>query len=110
DVCASDLGATATASRHSDACVIAQGHGYKHARWLTTLEEFHAEFVRAWERNELTLLAVKVDPGQPKNLPPLRLDEIENKYRFIRYLEVTEKKNILNPGFDSKLGATAPPA
>ena len=70
------------------------------------LEEFHAEFVRAWERNELTLLAVKVDPGQPKNLPPLRLDEIENKYRFIRYLEATEKKNILNPGFDSKLGAT----
>ena len=49
---------------------------------------------------------VKVDPGQPKNLPPLRLDEIENKYRFIRYLEATEKKNILNPGFDSKLGAT----
>jgi thiamine pyrophosphate-dependent acetolactate synthase large subunit-like protein len=99
-------GGTTTASRHSDAVVIARGAGYKHAKWLTTPEEFHAEFVRAWERNELTLLAVKVDPGQPKDLPPLRLDEIENKYRFIRYLEATEKKNILNPGFDSKLGAT----
>jgi hypothetical protein len=44
-----------------------------------------------------------VAPGQPKGLPPLKLDEIENKYRFVRYLEATEKKNILNPGFDSKL-------
>jgi hypothetical protein len=31
------------------------------------------------------------------------MDEIENKYRFMRYLEATEKKAILNPGFDSKL-------
>jgi hypothetical protein len=34
---------------------------------------------QAWKLNELTLIAVKVDPGQPKDLPPLRLDEIENK-------------------------------
>jgi hypothetical protein len=51
----------------------------------------------------LTLLAVKVEPGQPKDLPPLKLDELENKYRFIRYLEATEKQAILSPGFDSKL-------
>ena len=62
-----------------------------------------AEFLRAWTESQLTLIAVKVDPGQPKDLPPLRLDEIENKYRFIRYLEMTERKGILNPGFDSKL-------
>jgi hypothetical protein len=49
------------------------------------------------------LIAVKVDPGQPKDLPVLKLDEIENKYRFMRYLEATESKAILNPGFDSKL-------
>ena len=57
-----------------------------------------------WEHRQE--VAVKVDPGQPKDLPPLRLDEIENKYRFIRHLETTEKKDILNPGFDSKLDAT----
>ncbi|HEX9262973.1 MAG TPA: thiamine pyrophosphate-dependent enzyme [Candidatus Binatia bacterium] len=96
-------GGTATASRHTDAVTIAKGAGYKHAIWVNTPEEFNAEFARAWARNELTLIAVKVEPGQPKNLPPLRLDEIENKYRFIRYLELTEKKGILNPGFDSKL-------
>ena len=96
-------GGTATASRHTDAVTIAKGAGYKHAIWVNTPEEFNAEFARARARNELTLIAVKVDPGQPQNLPPLRLDEIENKYRFIRYLELTEKKGILNPGFDSKL-------
>jgi phosphonopyruvate decarboxylase len=96
-------GGTATASRHTDAVTIAKGAGYKHAIWVNTPEEFNAEFARARARNELTLIAVKVEPGQPKNLPPLRLDEIENKYRFIRYLESTEKKGILNPGFDSKL-------
>jgi thiamine pyrophosphate-dependent acetolactate synthase large subunit-like protein len=96
-------GGTATASRNSDAVVIAKGAGYKHAKWVKTTEEFRAEFVSAWNRNELTLIAVKVEPGQPKDLPPLRLDEIENKYRFMRYLESTEKKSILHPGFDSKI-------
>lgn len=96
-------GGTATASRNTDAVIIAQGSGYKHASWVTSLEEFRREFRRAWERNELSLIAVKVEPGQPKDLPPLKLDEIENKYRFMRYLEATESKRILNPGFDSKL-------
>jgi thiamine pyrophosphate-dependent acetolactate synthase large subunit-like protein len=96
-------GGTSTASRHSDAVAIAKGAGYKQALWAKTTEEFRAEFVRAWHRNELTLIAVKIDPGQPKNLPALRMDEIENKYRFMRYLETTERKGILEPGFDSKL-------
>ena len=96
-------GGTATASRNTDAVIIAQGSGYKHASWVTSLEEFRREFRRAWERNELSLIAVKVEPGQRKDLPPLKLDEIENKYRFMRYLEATESKRILNPGFDSKL-------
>jgi thiamine pyrophosphate-dependent acetolactate synthase large subunit-like protein len=96
-------GGTSTASRNSDAVALAKGSGYRYAVWVDSPEQFHSEFGRAWERNQLSLIAVKVEPGQPKNLPPLKLDEIENKYRFVRYLEATEKKNILNPGFDSKL-------
>lgn len=96
-------GGTATASRSTDAVAIAKGTGYKHALWVDSLAEFRQQFHSAWERNELTLIAVKVDPGQPKDLPPLKLDEIENKYRFMRYLEAAENKGILNPGFDSKL-------
>jgi thiamine pyrophosphate-dependent acetolactate synthase large subunit-like protein len=95
-------GGTSTASRISDAVAIAKGAGYRHATWVRTPEEFRAEFVRAWKGNDLTLIAVKIAPGQPKDLPALRMDEIENKYRFMRYLETTERKEILNPGFDSK--------
>jgi len=96
-------GGTATAVSVADAVALARAAGYKHAIWLDTPEDFRVEFVRARQRNELTLIAAKVDPGQPKNLPPLRLDELENKYRFMRYLEETGKKGILSPGFDSKL-------
>jgi phosphonopyruvate decarboxylase len=96
-------GGTATASRTSDAVAIAKGAGYRNALWVKSLDDFRAAFARAWKSNELTLIAVKVEPGQPKGLPPLKLDDIENKYRFMRYIEATEKKDILNPGFDSKL-------
>jgi thiamine pyrophosphate-dependent acetolactate synthase large subunit-like protein len=96
-------GGTATASRDCDAVALAKGAGYKHAVWVKTAEEFRHAFTHAWEKNQLTLLAVKVEPGQPKELPSLKLDELENKYRFIRYLEATEKQPILSPGFDSKL-------
>ena len=96
-------GGTATASRDCDAVTLAKGAGYKHALWVNTPEEFRDGFTSAWKKNQLTLLAVKVEPGQPEDLPPLKLDELENKYRFIRHLEATEKQPILNPGFDSKL-------
>ena len=96
-------GGTATASRDCDAVALAKAAGYKHASWFESAEDFRAEFARALRRNELTLLAAKVAPGQPQNLPPLKLDEIENKYRFMRYLEASERRGILNPGFDSKL-------
>jgi phosphonopyruvate decarboxylase len=96
-------GGTATVSPTADAVALAKAAGYRHASWVNTSDAFRAAFNRAWKRNELTLIAVKIDPGQPDHLPPLKLDEIENKYRFMRYLESTEQRTIVNPGFDSKL-------
>jgi len=101
--CYDASGGTATASHLADGVMLAKGAGYKHALWVASPDEFRAAFLNAWERNELTLIAAKVEPGQPAHLPALRLDEIENKYRFMRYLEETEKRSILNSGFDSKL-------
>jgi thiamine pyrophosphate-dependent acetolactate synthase large subunit-like protein len=95
-------GGTATASNVADAVTLAKGAGYPHAIWVTSPEDFRTAFVSAWQHNELTLIAAKVEPGQPKDLPSLRLDELENKYRFMRYLENTERRGILTPGFDSK--------
>jgi thiamine pyrophosphate-dependent acetolactate synthase large subunit-like protein len=85
-------GGTATASRRADAVAIAKGAGYKNALWVKSLEEFRAAFAQAWKSNELTLIAVKVEPGQPKGLPSLKLDDIENKYHFMRHIEATRKK------------------
>jgi phosphonopyruvate decarboxylase len=96
-------GGTATASRLCDAVALAKAAGYKHALWLKTPEQFRDAFTQAVRKNELTLLAAKIAPGQPADLPPLKLDEIENKYRFMRYLEATEQRRILPSGFDSKL-------
>lgn len=96
-------GGTATASHMADAVTLARGAGYRRASWVKSPEEFRAAFDQAWKTNELSLIAVKVEPGQPRGLPPLRLDEIENKYRFMRYLEASENRRILNPGFDSKI-------
>lgn len=95
-------GGTATASRVADAVALAKGAGYKNACWVKTPPEFRMEFLEAWRRDQLSLIAVKVEAGQPKGLPPLKLDEIENKYRFMRYLEQTERRGIVSPGFDSK--------
>jgi thiamine pyrophosphate-dependent acetolactate synthase large subunit-like protein len=96
-------GGTATLSPTADAVALAKAAGYRHAFWVDTSDAFRDAFNQAWKRSELTLIAVKIDPGQPDHLPPLRLDEIENKYRFMRYLEATEQRTIVNPGFDSKL-------
>jgi thiamine pyrophosphate-dependent acetolactate synthase large subunit-like protein len=101
--CYEASGSIATASHLTDAVRLAQGAGYKHACWVADPDEFRAEFENTWNRNQLSLIAAKVDRGQPAGLPPLPLDEIENKYRFMRYLEETEKKSIVSPGFDSTL-------
>ncbi len=96
--CYEASGATPTASSVvADIVGLAQAAGYKRACWAKTPEDFHDEFVNSWNRNELSLIGVKCDIGQPKDLPRVEMDELENKYRFIRYLEQTENKRILGP-------------
>lgn len=92
---------TATAAV-ADAAVLAKGAGYKNACWVKEPEEFRQEFLKAWKRKELSLIAAVVEPGQPAGLPAIQWDEVENKYRFIRYLEATEERAILRPADHSR--------
>jgi hypothetical protein len=39
-------------------------------------------------------IAANIEAGRAE-APPLKYDELENKYRFIRYVEDTEGKSIL---------------
>ena len=95
--CYEASGATETATvAGTDAVALVKGAGCKHACWVKSPEKFRQEFLKAWKRNELGFIAAKVEQGQPA-LPPIRVDELENKYRFIRHIEETEKRAILGP-------------
>ena len=95
--CYEASGATETATvMGADAVALAKGAGYKHACWVKSPKEFREEFLKAWKRNKVSFIAARVEQGQPA-LPPIRVDELENKYRFIRHIEATEKKGILGP-------------
>src|SRR5687767_8517429 len=65
-------GGTTTASHMADAVTLAGSAGYKQSLWVKSPEEFRSAFDQAWKNNDLTLIAVKVEPGQPKGLPPLK--------------------------------------
>ncbi len=95
--CYEASGATETATAAvADAVTLAKGAGYKSACWVKDPQEFRKEFLNAWEKSQSCLIAAKVNVGQPK-LPPIGFDEVENKYRFIRYIEQTENRTILGP-------------
>ena len=95
--CYEASGATETATvMGADAVALVKGAGYKHACWVKSPKGFREEFLKAWKRNKISFIAARVEQGQPV-LPPIRVDELENKYRFIRHIEATEKKGILGP-------------
>jgi sulfopyruvate decarboxylase subunit beta len=95
--CYEASGATETATvMGTDAVALVKGAGYKHACWVKSPKEFREEFLKAWKRSKISFIAARVEQGQPV-LPPIRVDELENKYRFIRHIEATEKKGILGP-------------
>lgn len=95
--CYEASGATETATvTGTDAVALVKGAGYRHACWVKSPKVFREEFLKAWKRNEFSFIAARVEPGQPE-LPPIGVDEVENKYRFVRHIEATEKKGILGP-------------
>ncbi|HWO41156.1 MAG TPA: thiamine pyrophosphate-dependent enzyme [Candidatus Eisenbacteria bacterium] len=84
---------TATATG-SDLVGIALAAGIRHALWATSLERFSEIVAEAMREAQLTFIGVKVD-GSRSQVPPYPMDEVENKYRFIRYVEKTENIEIL---------------
>ena len=90
---ASGCGETATA-RGSDLVGIALAAGIHRASWANSVESFAESIVHALKGNELTFIGAKVDITRTA-VPPFPMDEIENKYHFIRHIEATEKIEIL---------------
>ncbi|MCZ6561730.1 MAG: thiamine pyrophosphate-dependent enzyme [Deltaproteobacteria bacterium] len=84
---------TATASG-TDLVGLARSAGIKNALWVSSVDEFKQAVAEAVRGNTLTFIGAKIELFRSE-VPPYPIDEVENKYRFIRYVEKTEKIEIL---------------
>jgi sulfopyruvate decarboxylase subunit beta len=84
---------TATACG-ADLVAIAAAAGIRKASWAKSLEEFSHLLTESLNAAEPCFIGVKVTTERTQ-VPPYPVDEVENKYRFIRYIEKTEEMEIL---------------
>jgi thiamine pyrophosphate-dependent acetolactate synthase large subunit-like protein len=83
---------TATATG-ADLVGIARAAGIKNSQWAKSVDEFAAVTTAALSGGELCFIGAKVT-SERNAVPPFPIDEVENKYRFIRHIENTEKIEI----------------
>lgn len=85
---------TATAGK-TDLAAVAKGAGIDHAVTVRNLEAFQKEATAALKENGLRFVVCKVEESLGhRKIQRSNLDLLENKYRFVRYLERTEGKPI----------------
>ena len=87
---------TATASG-TDLVEIARAAGIKKARWANSLEEF-AQAVSATSQGAGPYFIGAKVTTERTEVPPYPLDEVENKYHFVRHVEKTESIEIFKTG------------
>jgi hypothetical protein len=86
---------TATAAG-TDLVGMARAAGIAQALWAHFVDEFAKVATDALNGQELFFIGAKVSTERTPVLP-YPMDEVENKYRFIRHVEKTEKMAILKP-------------
>jgi sulfopyruvate decarboxylase subunit beta len=84
---------TAT-SAGTDLVGLARAAGIKNALWANSLEDFAKATATALGGDELSFIGAKVT-SERSDVAPYPIDEVENKYRFIRHVEKTEHIQIL---------------
>ena len=62
----------------------------------TSVEDFVTDFKTALSHDALRFFVVKVKPGRVAGAPKT-ISGMENKFRFLRYVEQTLGKNIFSP-------------
>ena len=80
----------------TDLVGVARAAGIKNALWANSLEDFVKATAAAVAGNELCFIGAKVTTERSE-VAPYPVDEVENKYRFIRHVEKTERIQILQP-------------
>ncbi|MPZ75231.1 MAG: thiamine pyrophosphate-binding protein [Deltaproteobacteria bacterium] len=84
---------TATACG-TDLVGVARAAGIKKAMWANTIDGFAQAVSSAMTADDLCFVGAKVT-AERTDVPPYPIDEVENKYRFIRYVEKTEQIAII---------------
>src|SRR6266566_8226027 len=84
---------TATAAG-TDLVGVAHAAGIRQALWTHSVDEFARVATEALNGHELFFIGAKVTTERTE-VAPYPMDEVENKYRFIRHVEKTEKIAIL---------------
>ncbi len=80
----------------TDLVKIAQGAGIRNARLVNQLLDFEEAIDEAFQASSTSFITVKVHmPPKPKPYPHVTMNDVENKYRFIRYIEETENIKII---------------
>ena len=77
----------------TDLVGMARAAGIKNSHWSKTVEEFAAAAAAALRGTELCFIGAKVTTERTA-VPPFPIDEVENKYRFMRHIEQSEKIEI----------------
>lgn len=77
----------------TDLVGMARAAGIKNSQWVKTVDEFASAIAVALPRQELCFIAAKVSTERTA-VAPFPIDEVENKYRFMRHIEKTEKLEI----------------
>jgi sulfopyruvate decarboxylase subunit beta len=90
----SSRGAPTATAGLTDLAAIARGAGFTNVISAPNVEEFKAGFLKSLNSSQLHFILAKVEAGAEK-VPPAPLDSQENKYSFVRYIEKSEKIDIL---------------
>lgn len=84
---------TATAAG-ADLVGVARAAGIQNAVWAASLDEFRRAVEQSATNAGASFIGLKVGTERA-TVPPYPIDEVENKYRFIRYVEARERLEIL---------------
>jgi len=85
---------TVSTAEQIDFAAVARGAGIRSSCSVGTIDELKAAVSYALSHDGPHFIWARIEAGRTE-VPPLRYDELENKYRFIRYVEETEGTNIL---------------
>ena len=86
---------TATAGK-TDLRKMAEGAGIENALTVTDIESFERAATGGLTKDELSFVVCKVEETlQHRDIPRTNMPPLENKFRFVRYLERTEGRPIL---------------